>query len=225
MTRAKVLILVEGQTAETVVRDVIAPHLETLGCYQTRSIILETRRAASGHKYRGGVSTWTRISGDLRRLLQDSSATVVTTLLDYYGFAPDAPGMADRPVASPLQRVQHVEAALGTALGDIRFLPHLVLHEIEAWVLVGRVSLAALAPGAIGRQLERIVDDAGGPELVNDGPQTAPSKRIAQIWPQYQKVNHGPLIISDLGIANLRAECPHADAWLTDLEDRVRSVA
>lgn len=71
MTGSKVLILVEGQTEETVVREVIAPHLETLGCYQTQAVILETKRAASGLKYRGGVRTWAKVDGDLRRLLRD----------------------------------------------------------------------------------------------------------------------------------------------------------
>jgi hypothetical protein len=33
----------------------------------------------------------------LQLLLRDSSTTVLTTMLDYYAFPGDAPGMADRP--------------------------------------------------------------------------------------------------------------------------------
>jgi uncharacterized protein DUF4276 len=61
------------------------------------------------------------------------------------------------------------------------------------------------------------VKAAGGPELVNDGPETAPSKRLLRYWPTYVKTMDGPLAIAELGVAKLRAQCPHLDAWLTDL--------
>ncbi|PFG48236.1 putative AbiEii toxin of type IV toxin-antitoxin system [Amycolatopsis sulphurea] len=39
-----------------------------------------------------------------------------------------------RPTRSVRLQVQHVEAALSAAIGDARFVPHLVLHELETWV-------------------------------------------------------------------------------------------
>jgi len=59
------------------------------------------------------------------------------------------------------------------------FVPHLVLHETEAWVLADCRQLGEVMgdPGpAVG--LERIVHLESGPEMVNDGADTAPSKRI-----------------------------------------------
>lgn len=67
---------------------------------------------------------------------------------------------------------------------------------------------------------ERLKTDAlvaGGPELVNDHPPTAPPKRLASYCDAYSKVNDGPLAIADLGIGPLRAQCPHLDEWLTAL--------
>jgi hypothetical protein len=55
-------------------------------------------------------------------------------MFDYYAFPADAPGMADRPHGSPYARIQHVESALVKAIDDKRFVPNLILHEIEAWV-------------------------------------------------------------------------------------------
>jgi hypothetical protein len=69
---------------------------------------------------------------------------MLTTLIDYYGFPLDAPGMANRPIGSPYSRVEHVESALADVVGSGRFLPHLVLHEIEAWVLADCSRLADL---------------------------------------------------------------------------------
>jgi Domain of unknown function (DUF4276) len=59
---------------------------------------------------------------------------------------------------------------------------------------------------------------AGGPELVNDGPDTAPSKRILKAYPTYRKVVDGPDAIELLGLGALRTVCPHLDAWLKRLE-------
>jgi energy-coupling factor transporter ATP-binding protein EcfA2 len=67
---------------------------------------------------------------------------------------------------------------------------------------------------------ERLVVDsveAGGPELVNDGPETAPSKRLARYRPGYVKTLDGPSVIAALGLPELRSRCPHLDRWLTRL--------
>jgi hypothetical protein len=62
---------------------------------------------------------------------------------------------------------------------DERFLPNLILHEIEAWVLADCNGLGQLMGDAgPAAELERIVQSGPGPELVNDGADAAPSKRI-----------------------------------------------
>ena len=102
---------------------------------------------------------------------------------------------------------------------DSRFLPFLSLHETEAWVLAAASELAALYDRpALAEDLNRQVHAAGGPELVNDGPDTAPSKRIKTAFPGYRKVTDGPEAISRFGLPALRETCPHLDAWLTRLE-------
>ena len=73
--------------------------------------------------------------------------------------------------------------------------------------------------------LERIVQLESGPELVNDGVDTAPSKRIMTAYPQYAKTIDGPLVIAEAGLDTIRVACPHADDWLRDLEAKMsRSV-
>jgi hypothetical protein len=70
-------------------------------------------------------------------------------------------------------------------------------------------------------ELGRVVQLESGPELVNDGADTAPSKRIKKAYPQYEKTLHGPLVIADAGIDAIRSTCPHADDWLRELEARM----
>src|SRR5580658_188916 len=175
----KLHILVEGQTEEVIVNNVIGPYLSSGDLYVTTSI-LKTKQPAGGQSaHTGGVTSWTKIFREIRLLLGDTSTTLVTTLVDYYGFPHDAPGMADRPVGSPYIRVAHVEKSLADAVGSGRFLPHLVLHEIEAWVLAGCSHLADLfGNSSETAQLAQVVAAESGPEMVDDGVDTAPSKRI-----------------------------------------------
>lgn len=212
--------LVEGQSEEIVVNNVLGPYLAERGWTVSQSIVT-TRRPAGGPNHRGGVSSWTKVEREIKLLLRDSSIRVLTTLFDFYAFPPDAPGMADIPSGlPPHDRVAHVERSLVAATADHRFVPHLILHELETWVFAAAEQVGCLLPGLT----ERLVKDvhvAGGPELVNDGPDTAPSKRIVNYCPQYSKTNDGPLAIADLGVAQLRNQCPHLDAWLDLLDSRL----
>lgn len=56
------------------------------------------------------------------------------------------------------------------------------------------------------------------PENVNDGPKSAPSKRLLESIPGYQKPLHGPLAIEAAGLTALRSRCPRFDAWVARLE-------
>ncbi|MBU3063086.1 DUF4276 family protein [Nocardia sp. NEAU-G5] len=86
------------------------------------------------------------------------------------------------------------ETSVATCVGDRRFLPHLVLHEPEAWVFAAHAELGELYD-----------------------PATAPSKRLLRYQPGYVKVTDGPLAVAELGIDAIRAQCPHTDAWLAKL--------
>lgn len=128
----------------------------------------------------------------------------------------------NRPHGSPYDRVRHVESALAETIGHRRFLPNLVLHEAEAWVLADCRRLGEVMgdPGPAA-ELERIVQVEPSPELINDGVDTAPSKRIKNAYPQYEKTLDGPLVIADAGLDAIRSRCPHADDWLREIEARM----
>jgi hypothetical protein len=67
------------------------------------------------------------------------------------------------------------------------------------------------------------VAKAGGPERVNDGRDSAPSKRLANYRGDYDKTGDGPLAVASLGLPKLRAQCPHLNAWLALLERTVEA--
>ena len=212
-------VLLEGQTESLLMERLFQPHWEETGWLVTSSVIV-TGRYDGVVVGRGGVSRWAKLEKEIRRVLRGEHFDVVTTIIDYYGFPSGAPGMADRPNgATPRQQVEHVEAALVSRCGDRRFLPHLTLHESETWVFAASAQLAELAGDeALHERLQLAGARAGGPEGVNGEQDTAPSKRLAKLWPDYRKPSDGPLAIVALGLPGLRRQCPHLDAWLSAIE-------
>ena len=55
-------------------------------------------------------------------------------------------------------------------------------------------------------------------EDINDNSETAPSKRIVKVIPQYEKVVYGSLLAMEIGLETIRAVCPRFSKWVTYLE-------
>lgn len=216
----RALILVEGQTEERFVKEVLAPAFWPLGLYPTPTILM-TKRVKDGPNFKGGVTNFAKFENDARRLLVGAGDALVTTLLDYYGLPSDFPGMRDRPPnASAAERVRHVEQAIGARFGNPpNFRPFLALHEFEAWLFSSDSELPRVMtePGR-QPQFARICAAFTSPEEINERPEYAPSKRIQGLFPAYDKKVHGPTVISRIGLASVRQRCPHLDEWLKWLE-------
>jgi hypothetical protein len=220
ITMKKVLIYVEGQTEETFVRDVLAPFL-----WQKCQIVLtptlaRTKRTKSGQTFKGGIVSYEQVKRDILRLLGDSSAVLVTTMIDYYGLPNDFPGKASLPAGTPYERVQYLEQAFKNDIGHSKFLPFLVLHEFEAFVLVNPENLGRVLP-LYKNRLSNLVTNIGSipPEEINEGADTHPSARILQHLPGYQKRLHGPRVVQHTGLSTIRNKCPHFKDWLIGLEN------
>jgi len=56
-------------------------------------------------------------------------------------------------------------------------------------------------------------------KVINDSPESSPSKRILKLIPDYDKSNIGPLIVEKIGLEKLRSECRHFNRWLTQIEN------
>lgn len=214
MTR--VLVLVEGQTEERFFNQLLAPHLGSLGIAASCTQIC-TRMEAARRSHRGGHGGhWAHVERDIRNLLRSKPAAV-TTLLDLYGFPRDLPGHPSQPTASALA------AAVEAAVADPRFFSGILVHEFEALLLTDPaqiVDTAVLQPEQRAKVLSKLQADLASqaPEAVDGGRETAPSKRLIRIVPDYDKALHGPRIAESIGLARLRAACPHFDAWLVRVE-------
>lgn len=207
----RVHILVEGPTEETFVDTVLNPHLASWAIELNPILV-------------GGHTKYAVFRKIAQSLLNDSKALLVTTMLDYYGLPQDFPGQITLPAGNCYTQVQYLEQAIFSDIGDRRFLPYLSLHEFEAILFSDPEKIVQVLPDLkgskrrkIGQQLARIRQQFA-PEEIDDNPQTAPSKRLLSLIPEYRKTIDGPAVARHIGLERIRNECPHFNQWLTRLE-------
>jgi hypothetical protein len=101
---------------------------------------------------------------------------------------------------------------------DVRFLPYLQLHEFEGLLFSDpAVFASSIGKAHLAQVFRRTRDDFLTPEDINDGPDSAPSKRVLGAHPSYQKVVDGTLASRAVGIERMRQECPHFRQWVEQL--------
>ena len=211
------LVLVEGQTEERFVKDTLAPHLIALHKALIPTIVT-TKRIVSGPNFKGG-GDFTKIEGDLKRLLGDSDATAVTTFYDYYRFPGNFSPKAGLAPGLGAQGANQLEHALKTHFAQPKFKPYIHLHEFEAFLFVNaKITAANLLAPDIASQISAIRSRVSSAEEINDDPQASPSKRIGLLAANYQKALHGPVIANAVGLVALRADCPRFNNWVKWLE-------
>ena len=211
----RVKLLVEGQTEEAFVNELLVSH------YARQELFITPIIVSTGPGYRGGVSSYAKIKPQIKRLCNDSEA-IVSTMFDLYALPDDFPGKTDS--GCPNRAGGHEKALFLEQkwLQDIpleNFIPNLLVHEFEALLFTDIQVFeqwtdddSLLNPLYIARQTLM-------PEEINEHPDTAPSKRILSAWQGYQKTFHGPLIACDIGLDKIRAACPHFHQWLLKLEE------
>lgn len=214
---SRVRILVEGQTEETFVNDILSPHLYQMGVYPHAFLF----------RKKGGSFAYQRIRSEMLNSLKADSGLICTTMVDFYGMPKDWPGRRDADNhRSYIDKAAIVENAilgdicsqLGSSFNQSRFIPYVQMHEFEA-LLFSDISILASNSPKISAQLERILQSFSCPEEINDDYNTCPSRRIEQHIDNYVKTVDGIIAATKIGLTKIRRECPHFDEWITKLEN------
>ena len=148
-------------------------------------------------------------------------------MFDLYALPDDFPGFEkNKAVSDPYLKVSNLEKDFANAINDKRFIPYIQLHEFEALLFCGIEYIAKLYPGCEKRceQLTQALQNVGNPELINNSPHTAPSKRIIKAIEgnnkthyNYNKPKTGRFVTEKIGIDELRSKCKHFDEWIEKL--------
>jgi hypothetical protein len=221
----RLLVHVEGQTEESFVNEVLCEHLMHSGYGSVSARLVGNPRLRSR---RGGIRSWQSVKKDILRHLTEDPGAIATTMVDYYALPHDWPGRAEAPSknSSPA-RAECVEAALlanivaemGPQFDPRRFIPQVVMHEFEALLFSDPERFAqGIGRGDLANQLRAIRRNFETPEDINDSPETAPSKRIKNLYPGYEKPLSGVVAAMEIGLPVIRRECSHFNSWLNRLE-------
>lgn len=228
---ARLLVHVEGQTEEDFVNEVLRDHLVSQGYESVGARIIGNARL---RRKRGGIRPWPSVRRDIMNHLRQDLGCIATTMVDFYGLPQQGdgawPGRAGAAGLEVQRKALCVEKALlmsvtgemGAGFDQRRFVPFVVMHEFEGLLFS---DCAAFGRG-IGRpdkesEFRRIRDAFGTPEDINDSPVTAPSKRVENLVPGYEKPLFGTLAALEIGLDRIRAECAHFSSWLSKLESLV----
>ena len=216
-------IIVEGQTEEDFVNNILSPHLLNQKVNPVHSDAFLFRGG-------GGSLRFEKCRKVILDALKQDKAVYITTMVDFYKMPPDWPG---RNQASHCKKYQDKAATVENALSqDIlnqpgpsfnksRFIPYVQMHEFEALLFSDTSKLAKRGkkPAKISAQLERVLQSFSCPEEINDNDQSHPSLRIKQHIKDYDKRVDGILVAREIGLPKMRHECPHFNEWITKLED------
>lgn len=227
---SRLLIHVEGQTEETFVNELLAPHLHNFG-YTTIGARLIGNARHRGH--RGGIRPWPAVRQDILNHLRQDPGSRSTTMVDFYALPKTGdgawPGRAEAGVCGDV--ASKASAVTSALLADIRnyledhfrpaerFLPFVMMHEFEGLLFSDPAGFARAIEGPdLSDALQRIRCEFETPEDINDSVITAPSKRILALYPGYQKPLMGTLAALEIGLDAIRRQCPIFNAWLQRLE-------
>ena len=202
----RLAISVEGETEEDFVNMVLAPHLRGKGVEPVPIL----------PHGRGGNIRVDRVASAMAELFWNFD--YVTSLVDFYGFV-------DKDNDAPCQLERRIDNAVGQRIqsswDESRVFAYVQLHEFEALLFSNIHRFSAvfddLPDGALAR-LQEVRRHFSSPEDINDNSATAPSKRISQLVPGYNKRLHGPDLAAEIGLSVIRNECSRFNRWLTRLE-------
>jgi hypothetical protein len=206
-------------------KNYLAAHLITFGIIVDARCVMTSKNKF--RKYRGGLLDYQRAKNDIENWVKEEHKNddiFFTTMFDLYALPNDFPDFeAAKKYTDPYQRVAFLEKSLADDINISKFVPYLQLHEFEALLLANPQNLAIEYFEKVHeiealQQLVARYDNNS--ELINTGPETAPSKRIIKLIPEYEgnKVTVGAALAGIDGIATLKQRCRHFGDWITKLE-------
>ena len=226
MTR--LFVHVEGQTEESFVNEILAPHLYTQNFTVVSARLMGNARQRDR---RGGIRSWHTVRREIVHHLHEDRNCIATTMVDYYGLPQRGPGAwPGRAQASQRAFPDKAKLVEDSLLADVhevmgpdfdvgRFVPHLMMHEFEALLFSDCERFSAgIGRPDLAEKLQGIREAFRSPEEIDDSPNEAPSKRIEALVAGYQKPFQGVLAVLKIGLPRIREQCPHFSSWISQLE-------
>ena len=210
-----IYIIVEGDTEEHFVKNILSEYFLPLNIY-LKPILIATSRTPH-KKYKGGLTSYGKIKRDIERVIRNGDCHRVTTMVDYYRLPDDFPGTKTLPGGDVYTKVKYLETRWKEDIGSYKFIPYIQIHEFEALLFSDIRGFEITFPDKKNEFYE-ILNRFSNPEEIDDGAETAPSKRIKKIVPGYSKVVDGISIAEETGLEIMLEKCKHFREWIEMLK-------
>ena len=217
----EIVVLVEGRTEQVFIESLLSEYMAVRNVFMT-----PIQMSKPGQK--GGDVKFARVINDISNHLKQRTDTYLTLFFDYYGVK-EWPGLDEaKKQQNPLEiaRVintatqQAVNEKLSSYRSDVRFIPHVAIHEFESLLFSDPVNLAVVL-NADQLSITSILNEFNDPEKINNAPETAPSKRLEELCPRFKKTSTGITAAKKIGIESMRQQCRVFNNWITQLENIV----
>lgn len=210
----RIHVFVEGQTEETFIREVLDNY------FLDHSIQLNPILIRTSSKGRGGATNYDKIKWQIDKKCKEDRQSFVTTMFDLFKLPNDFPGYSQLAnISDPYKKIEYLENEWANAVKQVNFIPYISLHEFESLLFSDLESFKSWFGDVSMEKLSQERQEFESPEHVNNGPETAPSKRISRYCSGYDKPLHGSLIALTIGLDKIRIQCKHFDKWLKRLEN------
>lgn len=218
----RLYVITEGQTEENFVNIAMEPYLRKYGIFTRATSVITKIDKCKGKSYHGGVINYSNLRKYIKGLLKNDKNNDIrlTSMIDFYGFPKDFPSFSKiNEIRDPYSKIAALEESFAQDINDWRFIPYVQLHEFEALILAGIEKLQELY-AVDETKLRKFTEEVRktGPELINDGPKTAPSKRLKSYFPSYSKLSASSYIAANMQLAELMECCPHFGQWIEHLK-------
>lgn len=212
----RLIIICEGPTEQEFCMEVLGADLAK------RDVYVEAPLIKHSH---GGIVPWATIKRQILKHLQEGEACV-SMLVDYYGIKEQFgfPGWEESLCI--VDKTERLHFLLEKMEEDIpeefryRFIPYIQMHEFEGLLFSDvHAFLNSFEEDEIKiEDLQAAADAFESPEMINNSPETAPSKRLIDAIPDYDKIVFGNCVAMDIGLEKIRKKCPLFNEWVEKLE-------
>lgn len=209
-----IYVYCEGQTEESFVKYILSPRFTEKGI-MLFPIIHRTKEGPAGI-FKGGLTDYNKAVKEIKKLCSQHKNEKVTSFIDYYGL--DNIPQVNYNGTDKYMLISEIEQRFFNDVGYSNFVPYISLHEFESLLFSSPEEFAYL-DSAASSKLERTLSEFNNnPELINNGLETAPSKRIKNEIRNYSKVLDGIAVAKKVSLSKMRMMCKHFDRWISSLE-------
>ncbi|MBX9891544.1 MAG: DUF4276 family protein [Chitinophagaceae bacterium] len=204
-----IYFIAEGATEVQFIESSLRHYFISKGIYDIRAFDM------------GGSNSYSKYYRDVTTFLKREEDIIVTSMIDFFRLPTDFPGYNEaKKLKGAVNQITAIEKEVSNQIKHKRFVPYIQLHEFEGLLFTdmrGFSQIPSCDAKALS-ELKEIVDTYQNPELINDGPETAPSKRLKKIIPGYDKPLYGSYIALENGLESIINKCPRFRNWLEILE-------